>query len=105
MSLDKLACELPHPAQQPQLPKGSALTSNPSPDTSRMSASATPVNGSPVDRPPVTHQPFKVGDRVGVLNTKTVPIYGTVRWMGTDIQTRKLDTNHIGIETVSLSAV
>ena len=48
------------------------------------------------------HQPFTVGARVGVFNKKKVPILGTIRWMGTDILTRTLGSNHIGIETVSL---
>ena len=101
MSLDKLASESPHPGQQPQLSKGSASTSNPRTDTSRMSGSATPAFDTSVDRNPVAYQPLKIGDRVFVFNKKKVPVFGTVRCLGTDILTRKVDNNYIGIETVS----
>ena len=49
------------------------------------------------------HQRYRIGDRVSVFNKKNVTILGTVRWVGTDILTRKLESNHIGIETVSAS--
>ncbi len=74
MSLDKLAVTPPH-----KVPYGTA------------------ANGTLFDTPPR----FKINDRVVVYNKKNVAIHGTVRWTGRDVQTRTLNTNHIGIETVS----
>ena len=54
----------------------------------------------PVDQP---HQHFKVNDRVVVYNKKNIAVHGTVRWTGRRVQTRTLESNHIGIETVSSS--
>ena len=50
----------------------------------------------------VLDQPrFKTNDRVAVYNKKGKPVYGTYRWSGTDVHTRKLESLHVGIETVS----
>ncbi len=61
-----------------------------------------PAQGSSVDK----HPRFKINDRVVVYNKKNVPMHGIVRWTGMNVQTKTLDTNHIGIETVSaMSAI
>ncbi len=89
VSLDKLAAKPPRQVPHvsiPQQPKSSTLPgANPH------------IQGSCADKPPV----FKINDRVVVYNRKNVPIHGTVRWTGRNIHTRTLNTNHIGIETVS----
>ena len=92
VSLDKLATkpphQVPHSAIPPQQPKSSTLPRAPLP---------APTQGSSADKPPV----FKINDRVVIYNRKNVPMHGTVRWVGRNVYTRTLDTNYIGIETVS----
>ncbi len=85
VSLDKIAAKLPHQVPHcaiPQQPRGFALP-----------------RASSVDKPLPPH--FKINDRVVVYNKKNKPLRGSVRWTGKKVQTRNLDTNHIGIETVS----
>ena len=91
MSLDKLAAKPPH-----QVPHGSTRQQLKSSSSSGVNSS---THGSPIDKPPTCM--FKINDRVVVYNRKNVAMHGTVRWTGRDVQTRTLDTNHIGIETVS----
>ncbi|XP_064393273.1 ubiquitin carboxyl-terminal hydrolase CYLD-like isoform X2 [Halichondria panicea] len=93
VSLDKLAAKPPH-----QVPHGSTRQQLKSSSPSGVNSS---THGSPIDKPP-THM-FKINDRVVVYNRKKEPMGGTVRWIGRDLQTRTLDTNHIGIETDSIA--
>ena len=91
MSLDKLAAKPPH-----QVPHGVTRQQLKSFSPPGVNSS---TQWSPIDNPPTCM--FKINDRVVVFNKKNVPMGGTVRWIGRDLQTRILDTNHIGIETVS----
>ena len=97
VSLEKLAPELPSSygarhsvAQKPR---------NPPVDSSANTGKISSHNfDTPVDQP---HQHFKINDRVVVYNMKNIAMHGTVRWTGRHVQTRTLESNHIGIETVS----
>ncbi len=95
VSLDKLAAkpphQVPHSAIPPQQPKSSTLP------RAALPGANPPTQGSSADKPPR----FKINDCVVVYNKKNVPMHGTVRWVGRDIHSRTLDTNYIGIETVS----
>ncbi|XP_064393270.1 uncharacterized protein LOC135340804 isoform X2 [Halichondria panicea] len=92
-SLDKLAAKPPH-----QVPHGSTRQQLKSSSPSGVNSS---THGSPTDKLPT--RMFKINDRVVVYNKKKEPMGGTVRWIGRNLQTRTLDTNHIGIETDSIA--
>ena len=86
------SCTLPprctNPPQQPTVPTGS--------NSSQGIISSLDSGHRVLDQPR-----FKTNDRVAVYNRKGKPVYGTYRWSGTDVHTRKLESFHIGIETVS----
>ena len=77
-----------NPPHQPAVPPGS--------NSSQGITSSLDVDHRVLEQPK-----FKTNDRVAVYNKKGKPVYGTYRWSGTDVHTRKLESLHIGIETVS----
>ena len=106
MSLDKLANK---PSQfQNTVPQQSRVllshTTDPSSVCNLNQQSRKPLNTSPSNSSEDqhhTHQQFRVNDRVVVFDKKNAPCHGTVQWVGRHVQTRTLESKHIGIETVS----
>ena len=91
VSLDKLAAELPH-----QAPYSAILQCK----NSKLPVGNTTVPDISVDKHLSLHK-FKINDRVVVYDKQDKPTRGVIRWIGRRVQTRTLDSTHIGIETVS----
>ena len=109
MSLEKLSVKpSPQAAAQQQLlstPKRSSAlpprgTSQPTLHPGSNSSQGV-TSSLDIDHRVLEMSCFKTCERVAVYNKKGKPVYGTYRWSGTDVQTRKLESLHIRIETVS----